>query len=119
MSIERLPAFGHRWNTIADRCALAGGSDADVKVMEPAPDTDAQGALVIAERLRAHGRQTGTGQRRPTRRDHRHIGAAVCQSGGMDDLVSRADHALYAGKSAGRNNVQLSPPNPGDTPVRS
>ena len=79
------------------------------------PNTDAAGALVIAERLRAH-----TGKPQPGNADPRDaitvtIGAAAWQSGGMDDLISRADHALYAGKAAGRNNVQLSPSNPADT----
>jgi PleD family two-component response regulator len=38
------------------------------------------------------------------------VGAAVGTAGGVDSLISRADAALYAGNSAGRNNVQISAP---------
>jgi diguanylate cyclase (GGDEF)-like protein len=79
------------------------------------PDTDAEGALVLAERLRAHVAKPGSGSADPRDAITVTIGAASWQSGGMDDLISRADHALYAGKAAGRNNVQLSPTNSADT----
>lgn len=73
------------------------------------PDTNDQGALVVAERLRAHvakrGPQDADGPGAVTVT----IGVAAWSPRGMDDLLSRADAALYAGKAAGRNNVQLAP----------
>jgi diguanylate cyclase (GGDEF)-like protein/PAS domain S-box-containing protein len=71
------------------------------------PDTDAEGAFVIADRLRvaieAGTTEVGTGQVSVTVS----IGAAVV--GGSDvnvhDLVNRADHALYDAKHGGRNRV--------------
>ena len=82
------------------------------------PNTDAQGALIIAERLRAHAAKPGPGSTDPRDAITVTIGAASWQSGGMDALISRADHALYAGKSAGGNTVQLSAANPVDTAIR-
>jgi diguanylate cyclase (GGDEF)-like protein len=71
------------------------------------PDTDTDGVLAIAERLRAEVAEPGSGSAEPPARITVTIGVAVWTSGGIDDLISRADHALYAGKAAGRNNVQL------------
>jgi PleD family two-component response regulator len=41
------------------------------------------------------------------------IGVAEWRRDGMDELVRRADSALYLGKAAGRDNVQVSSPVPG------
>ncbi len=71
------------------------------------PDTDADGVLAIAERLRAQVAKSGSGSADPRARITVTIGVAVWSGGGIDDLISRADHALYAGKAAGRNTVQL------------
>jgi diguanylate cyclase (GGDEF)-like protein len=73
------------------------------------PDTDADGAVAIAERLRARVAKAGPGSSDPGAAITVTIGAAVWTSGGLDDLISRADHALYTGKAAGRNNVELAP----------
>jgi diguanylate cyclase (GGDEF)-like protein len=81
------------------------------------PHTDAEGALVIAERLRAHVARSAPASSDPRMAVTATIGVAVWASGGMDDLISRADHALYAGKTAGRNNVQISIADPADAVV--
>ena len=73
------------------------------------PHTDADGALTIAERLRARVATPKPGGSDPRAAITVTIGAAVWTSGGMDDLISRADHALYAGKAAGRDTVHLAP----------
>ena len=78
------------------------------------PNTDEEGALRVTERLRsalasdqpeearAHGLAVTIT-----------IGVAEWRHEEMDDLVSRADGALYLGKAAGRDNVQVSSPVPG------
>jgi len=43
------------------------------------------------------------------------VGVAEWQADSAEGLISRADAALYAGKTAGRNNTQLSPPAPTQT----
>ena len=81
------------------------------------PNTDAPGALVIAERLRAHAAKPEPGGADPRGAITVTIGVACWESGGMDDLISRADHALYVGKAGGRNNVQLAATRLADAPV--
>jgi diguanylate cyclase (GGDEF)-like protein len=81
------------------------------------PDTDTDGVLAIAERLRAQVAKPEPGSTDPGVRITVTIGVAHWTSGGSDDLISRADHALYAGKAAGRNTVQLATVEPRHEPL--
>jgi len=67
------------------------------------PGTDAAGALACAERIRARSEATAYPDAgRVT------VTAGVATYGGKEPvsaLLARADHALYEGKSAGRNRV--------------
>ena len=73
------------------------------------PDTDADGAVFVAERIRSQVANPGRGDTDPRSAITVTIGVAAWASGGIDDLISRADAALYAGKAQGRNNVQRAP----------
>lgn len=70
------------------------------------PDTDAGGGRVVAEKLRAAVAAANIafgGQRVPTTMT---FGVAAWSKGdSVDDCVRRADEALYAGKSRGKNQV--------------
>ncbi|MBV9465251.1 MAG: GGDEF domain-containing protein, partial [Solirubrobacterales bacterium] len=75
------------------------------------PSTDGEGAIRVAERLRVLIADTPA--QVPNDRSHPvtvTIGAAEWGSESMEELVARADEALYAGKSAGRNTVALAQP---------
>lgn len=72
-----------------------------------APDTDHTGAMQLAERLRQH-----IGDRDAHHGDdliEYHVSAGVATLGEGDlsaeDVLARADKALYAAKRAGRNRV--------------
>ncbi len=76
------------------------------------PDTTAEGAQVLLERLRA---QVST----LTFEHEGHPVAATIsvgiaqislQDNSLDDIISRADQALYSAKNAGRNRVAVQPP---------
>ncbi len=73
------------------------------------PHTDAEGALRVAEKLRARiGEQampTPKGEVRITVS----IGAALLGGESPEQFISRADTALYAAKQQGRNRVCLAP----------
>ncbi|MBI5291404.1 MAG: diguanylate cyclase [Chloroflexi bacterium] len=83
----------------ADLVARYGGEEFTVVL----PETELEGALAAAEKIRAAveafpfplGRLTAS------------LGVATCASGITDtDLIERADRALYAAKNAGRNRVK-------------
>ena len=73
------------------------------------PETDAQGALMVAERIRSEMRRTrfeGVEDRAVTAS----VGIAVLDPAegeelGVQGLVARADEAMYAAKHAGRDRV--------------
>lgn len=73
------------------------------------PETTAVEAAEIAERLRAAVEQVAVPgvQHQPMGRLTISIGAADTDDGGVDDLVERADAALYAAKHGGRNQVRI------------
>jgi diguanylate cyclase (GGDEF)-like protein len=78
------------------------------------PNTNEEGALGATERLR----EALAGDQPEGARAHRlpvtiTIGVAEWHHDEMDELVSRADGALYLGKAAGRDTVQVSRPLPG------
>jgi len=75
------------------------------------PDTSLAGAQALAERMRAAieaARFSGIGERRVTAT----LGVAeYCAGEEVTALLARADRALYAGKTGGRNRVAI--PQPG------
>ena len=78
------------------------------------PSTDEEGALSVTERLRqALARDQPEDARSHGLTVTITIGAAEWRHEEMDELVRRADSALYLGKAAGRDNVQVSSPLPG------
>jgi diguanylate cyclase (GGDEF)-like protein len=79
------------------------------------PDTNAGSAAIVAERIRAEiaDRKSHSDLQQPITVT---IGVAAWTSGDMDDLIKRADAALYVGKTNGRNVVELLTHGP-QTPV--
>ncbi len=70
------------------------------------PDAGHAGAAVAAERVRAAAESAGFPQLPADRRVTVTIGVAASQPGeSVEDLLARADSALYRGKAAGRNRV--------------
>jgi diguanylate cyclase (GGDEF)-like protein len=101
-------AMDEALNRPADLVARYGGEEFVALLV----DTDADGARLVAERMREHVEQLGI--------EHRASTAAPCLTVSLgvatvrpeeglrpEDLVSRADQALYAAKQNGRNRVEL------------
>ena len=74
------------------------------------PETEAQAALVIAERLRSGFAQTPARVARGPLRFTASFGVAERDgnNGPMDELLARADAALYQAKRRGRDRVEIS-----------
>ncbi len=79
-------------------------SDQSIRVR---PDTDAEGALEVAEKLRAT--IAGVKLTRVDRAISASFGVAVHPdvAGDAETLLRLADRALYAAKGSGRNRVEL------------
>jgi diguanylate cyclase (GGDEF)-like protein len=74
------------------------------------PETNLEGALVVAERIRADVEASGKGAGIGLTVS---IGVAQTDEGTTaEELVTRADRAAYRAKSGGRNVVALPPPDP-------
>lgn len=73
------------------------------------PETDAQQAMIVAERIRAATAADGIDTEKGPVKVTISVGIAVVQSGddALDALIRRADQALYAAKAAGRNRTML------------
>jgi len=78
------------------------------------PNTDAAGAVAVAERVRARVATPEPDHSEPRIAVTVTVGVAAWTAGTMDELILRVDRALYAGKAAGRNNVQVAASEPND-----
>lgn len=90
-------------------CAARYGGEEFV-ILEP--DTNAQGALRSAERIRSHmEQQTFRDDCGQTFQVTISCGVATCLPGqcSLEELINQADQALYQAKSAGRNCTVVSP----------
>lgn len=85
-----------------------------------APNTDGEGALKLAESLRATVAATPLNNGHEELRATVSIGYALCPNGAareLKDILAEADRALYAAKQAGRNRVMCfhdDPARPGE-----
>jgi diguanylate cyclase (GGDEF)-like protein len=74
------------------------------------PDTDTQGAMIVAERLRQHIDALVMEAGAETFKVSMTLGVAALEpSESAEQCIARADTALYDGKRAGRNRVVLAP----------
>ena len=90
-----------------DVLARFGGEEFSILL----PETDRQGAIILAERLRDSVASVIARVGQKTVRITSSIGIAVARDGDtLDDVVGRADQAMYAAKEAGRNCVKIEPP---------
>jgi diguanylate cyclase (GGDEF)-like protein len=103
-----LTAMGHllvRSIRTVDIASRWGGEEFLVAL----PSTDSSGALIVAERMRAaiaeEKVKDTAGELIPVTAS---VGLAVYEAGeGLDSLIDRADRAMYAAKSGGRNRVSM------------
>jgi diguanylate cyclase (GGDEF)-like protein len=106
-----LEAFGALLRKVArqvDPCGRLGGEEFAVLL----PNCDAAGAHVFADRLRILVRETRFDGLPRSRRVTASFGVVAARRGeSLDDLVARADKALYRAKRAGRDRVEIHPEN--------
>jgi diguanylate cyclase (GGDEF)-like protein len=75
------------------------------------PDTDAQGAMIVAERIRTAvmAVELRDADGKPVRQLTASLGISSLMPGDerLAEILERADHALYACKGGGRNQTQI------------
>jgi diguanylate cyclase (GGDEF)-like protein len=87
-----------------DRRARWGGEEFVVLL----PETDSNGVLAVAEKLRAAVEAMQVAQGAESVQVTVSLGAAVLEAGqSFEDCLARADNALYASKHGGRNQVAI------------
>lgn len=98
----------HLRNTLrrGDIAARVGGEEVAILL----PGSDEWGALIAAERLRSGlaGLQIKTGSRAIGITASFGVSALCADDQGLDDIMARADRALYLAKQEGRNCVRTS-----------
>ena len=90
----------------SDLAARFGGEEFTVLM----PQTSVDGASELAERIRVAVRNTAVPGEGDALRVSVSIGVAQWSGENPEQLIARADNAMYAAKSAGRNQVCASPP---------
>ena len=110
---------GHDWGDRVLRrfsaLALAGMRDGDFfgrlggeEFLLILPQSNEQGALRVAERLRERWREESFGQEGGPNIVSLSVGVAACQEDEtVDELLNRADQGLYRAKSGGRNQSRV------------
>ena len=96
---------------ISDVAGRLGGEEFSIIL----PDTDSEGAQLLAERLRSHVQETPLPIGDKTLNITVSIGVAVYQGTGikinivevLEELIKKADQAMYLAKQKGRNRVVL------------
>lgn len=90
----------------SDLAARFGGEEFAVLM----PQTSVDGATELAERIRVAVQNAPVSREGDVLRVSVSIGVAQWSGENPEQLVARADNAMYAAKSAGRNQVCASPP---------
>ena len=90
----------------SDLAARFGGEEFTVLM----PQTSVDGATELAERIRVAVQDTPVSSAGDVLRISVSIGVAQWSGENPEQLIARADNAMYAAKSAGRNQVCASPP---------
>jgi diguanylate cyclase (GGDEF)-like protein len=103
-ALRRSAVLLRKLSRASDRCGRYGGEE----LVVVAPDTDLGGARVLAERIRAAISEEIIISPQSAVTFTASIGVTVFGSGDAtpEDLLRRADRALYQAKTAGRNRVE-------------
>lgn len=108
LALQCFSAAGTAQLRVSDLLARAGGEEFCAIL----PETDLNGARIVAERIRSAVSSRPIGDFHPGLTLTCSIGVAVLHAGELtfDEMFSRADTAMYAAKAAGRDGVMLASP---------